>query len=372
MTRRALGETGEAVPRKVWSIDVARGGESAAADSQARGARPSLVAAPVAAFAPPARSAGSWKELAAAYLLGPFVVSLWHRGRRRLGWTIAGAVSGIAMAVVLARWTSIGEGLTSLPYGVLAWVLLVPLLILVLFTTWARAIGAAARLGRLRIPRWLAHPASVGALGFLVPGLGLLVAGERERAARTFWMLGPMLTSVVLLAEWRWLWTRSRIAETPGLSGPDLEVVFLIAGAAFAVTLFAWISQAMEGVRRAADIDRPAGRDSSGAALLVALIAFALAFRPEAAARCFDRMAAPLEADGLRVVPLLLWETAARIDPAAPAYLARAADLDVVLGWTDAAAEKRLTLKVRAAEYREVLREDRQRTPDESLASARP
>ncbi|MGQ0721267.1 MAG: hypothetical protein ACT4PE_06795 [Candidatus Eiseniibacteriota bacterium] len=337
--------------RKVWSIPLPRTG--ARPDAGAPGEprpRPQLVRSTPTPFPSPGRSR-SGKELLAAYLLGPFVVSLWSPRRHRLSWAIAGAVSAVLGVVFLTRGASLGQWLTSIPYGVLCWLIVVPLVTLLVFTTWACAIGTACRLGRPRPPRWLGHRASVGVLGLLVPGLGLLIVGEHRRAVRAFWILGPMIASAAVLGHSQWLWDRSRIADAPGIGGPDLEVAFLMSATVLFVALFAWISQALDGMRRVAgeaDVARP---DASGAALLVSLVAFVAAFRPDAAARCLHHVAAPLEADGLRVIPLVLWETAARIDPVTPVYLTRAADLDEALGMSEAASSKRRALELRARQH---------------------
>jgi hypothetical protein len=234
---------------------------------------------------------------------------------------------------------------------VLAWTLLVPLGLLAFVAAWAGAIDAASPRTRPKVPRWLAHPAGDGALGLLVPGLGLAIAGRGDRAGRAFWIVGPAATAAVVVAHWGWLLERSRVSSAPGLSAAHLEILLLVAIGVLFVAVLAWISQALDGARLASTGRDGSRADASGVALLVALIGLGLGFRPEAAAACLHRAAGPLETQGLRVIPLLLWETAARIDPVRATYVVRAAQLDDAIGRSDAAASKRRALALRAADY---------------------
>jgi len=293
-------------------------------------------------------------DVVTAYLLGPVSSAVWIRGRGRYVWNALGAVSAVTMLVFLLRPEAVSRGLSSEASGVAAWLLVIPLAILTLFTVWSRSVAAAAR--RVPVaPAALRSPVAVGLLGLLVPGLGHLLLGRAGRAARAFWLLGPLSVAAVIVANWRWLWFRNLAAEAPALSGPALEGILVGAGVALPLTLALWLSAAFDGARRAVPARVRGGGDAAGAALLAAVLLFAVGFRPMAAARCLDATASRLQATGFAATPLALAELAARLDPAEPRYLARAVELDEALGHDAAAADKRAILEKRTRAHLEVV-----------------
>jgi hypothetical protein len=210
-------------------------------------------------------------------------------------------------------------------------------------------------------PRWLRHPRTVVALGMLAPGLGHLIAGYPRRAACLLWVMGPLALATVVLAQWHWLWERSRSAVPPGISGPALEIVLIAATGVVILALLTWIVQALEGARRVSPNRRShAFADAVCVALLVSLVLFSATFRPVSLARSLGVASVALHRDGLCVIPLGLAEAAARLDRASPEYLAHAALLNDELGMTDAAQAKRDEIESRMERYAELIRRDRE------------
>ena len=134
----------------------------------------------------PARQLHYALLVALTYLLGPFALVLTERGRRGRAWLIAGTVAGLAgialtvwrvgiLARVEASWTAVVLG------GITSAVLMIG------FSAWARALlltrdpdASARKTRRQAFPTWLRKPAVLGGLGFVVPGLGLLLAGRGD------------------------------------------------------------------------------------------------------------------------------------------------------------------------------------------------
>jgi hypothetical protein len=226
-----------------------------------------------------------------------------------------------------------------------------------LATSWACAVAAAvdnrtAAAGRFRSR--MRRPWAVGVLGALVPGLGLLIAGYPKRAALTLGIVGPMAAAAVILLNWRWLWERNQFAASSGISGTALEITFLAAAGIVVVMLLIWIVQFLDGVRRVSTSRSRGFADAIGFALLVSIILFLTTFQPTPLAQNLYAAAASFQDDGFLVIPLALCETATRLDPASPAYLARAAELNEALGMKIQASAKREIIDRRAREYLEV------------------
>ena len=300
----------------------------------------------------------SWKRVVLAYLLGPVLVVSQVPGRSRLLWALLGPVSAAAAIALAVTGSRVTRWFETIPYGAALWLLAFPLVILLVATAWARCIAAA---GRHR-PRptsmyrpWMRDPRAVGFLGLVVPGLGLLLAGRRLRAAWAFWTVGPLAASAVILLHWRWLWTRSLADVPPGISGDALEGALLAAVVVFVVSALAWIVQALDGARRVGGETRRVRPDLVSAALVVTLALFALTARPASFARNLDLVSAGLQVEGLRVIPLGLSEIAIRLAPSDPGYLARAAELNEQLGMRNAAFGRRLILQHRARQYMEAV-----------------
>lgn len=305
-----------------------------------------------------------WLRVVRAYLLGPFALTLWPRGRFRLAWAVAGAASMVAVVSLVAGRADFAAWIDSVPNGLLLWIAVVSAAFVTAATAWSRAVHLAGRdyptLAVLS-PNWLRRPRAVCALGMLVPGLGLLVAGYPRRAALLLWAAGPLALAIFTLSQWRWLWERGQSAVPPGISGPSLEIFLVAATGVVAVGLLTWIVQALDGARRVSSMRRsPAFANAVSLALLVSLALFSMTYRPVSLAQSLGAAAVALHRDGLRVIPLGLAEAAARLDPASPEYLAHAALLNDELGMKDAAQAKRDTLERRMKKYAELIRRDRE------------
>jgi hypothetical protein len=224
--------------------------------------------------------------------------------------------------------------------GVLKWLLIVPALGFALATAWARAIGLVMSSRAARFPdgvRWVRRPVVVGAAGLIVPGLGLLLSGRPRLGAWMFGLLAPLAACALVLAHAPRLWTLPSPASMSGISRPDLETVFLAATGCTAVILFAWIVQALDGIRRVTPAPSSTLSGLVSAGLLVALVLFGVGFRPVVVAEQLHSAGTRFQRDGWRVVPLVLSEAAYRLDPATPEYLSRAAALHGDLGRNEAA-----------------------------------
>lgn len=297
-------------------------------------------------------SSRPWGRLATALFLGPIAAVLWlptPRGRTR--WL---AISGVCLAIVV---TLVGTGWPFLAgtaessKGVFKWLVVAPALGFAFASVWVRAFGLVMARRRAYLPAgipWLRHPGVVGAAGLVVPGLGLLLAGCPRLGARMFGLLAPLAAAAIVLTHAPWLWALRAVAPNPGISGPGLETVFVSATGCVVVIALTWIFQALDGVRRAAPNPSPAVSGLVSASLLAALAVFSVCFRPADLADQLDSLGAKFQCDGWQVVPLLLSETASRLDPATPDYLARAAHLHSALGRYKAAGDRRDLLVERA------------------------
>jgi hypothetical protein len=346
---------------KVWVIGehAARGSRSGApADRDATERAPIRRASSTNVTRPRPASAGrpsprsAWLHVAAAYALGPLTVACWVPRVRRLPWAIAGAGSVAAAVALLAGWPSFLSWTEGRHAGVPIWVAVVAVVAGGLAVTWSRAIAAVGTRHPLRAPEWLRHPRAVVTLGLLVPGLGLYLVGRRRAAARVFALLGPMAASALVLSHGSWLWELGRTGSAAGLSGNSLELVLLGAAGALAALLLVWLVQALEGARRASLVLGETRSDSLSFALLAALAMLALTPQGAPLGRCLHDASVALRAGGFRIIPLVLCETAVRLDPASPAYLADAVEMNERLGRVDRARAERALLEARADELR--------------------
>jgi hypothetical protein len=355
---RWFSEQGE-VMGKVWVIDTIK--KAAPKTNPIPRTRP----APVEAAAKPKKNGGKkngganpWKRVLASYLTGPISVAVWMHGPGRKTWMVTGlACIAIAMLLVTSG-ASIGASLLDQSYGVLFWLVVVPLAIVALATAWTLAIDRAGRgktIPASWYPNWIRRPWSIFLCGLMVPGLGLRIAGRPKYAARVFWIVGPLAAALVIILNSRRLWHRSLSGIPAGISGPSLETIFVIATVGGVVMLLAWIVQALDGSRRVSNRRSVAGSNVVSIVLLVTLVLGAVSFRPIEFARDLDVAGTALRAEGFRLIPLKLSEAAARLDPAAPVYVADAAELAKELGMTELAREKREILERRMETYMAIL-----------------
>jgi hypothetical protein len=285
-------------------------------------------------------------------------------------WLALGAGSVLAAIFLLLRWSAFAAWVQASSNGLIVWIATVSIVILTVATAWSRAVAVAAR-GRSTLasisPQKLRHPFIVGALGAILPGFGQVILGHFRRAACIMWLTGPLAAAVVILANWRWLWSRSQAPAPPGIMGTNLESLFITAAVICILVSFTLIVQALDGARRFSAVSRSrVFTDAVGIALVAALAIFAATFRPALLGQSLGEASITLHNDGFHLIPLGLAEAAIRLDPANPAHLANAAVINEEFGMMNEAEAKRLTLERRMEKYVDIVR-DNNRAAEMSL-----
>jgi hypothetical protein len=296
-----------------------------------------------------------------AYAFGPVMSAVWSTGRRAIVWWILGPGSLAAIITLAALWSSFNSWLERVPNGVVVWLTVVAVVVLSIVTAWARAISTvhfARPAGSSRRPKWMSDPRLAAGFGMLVPGLGLMAAGRSIRAACAFWIVGPIAVAALVLINRDWLWERGRSSVTPGISGNALEVALLVAAGVAVAALVAWLVQALDAARLLSSGRSQAAANAASIVLLLSLTVLIATSRPASLARNLHTTSTALRLDGYKIIPLALCETATRLDPVTPVYLADAAELNEAMGMKEAAFDKRYVIERRAQEYLKIIRED--------------
>jgi hypothetical protein len=294
------------------------------------------------------------KALLMAYLAGPITISRYLQGRSGLVWAAAGFGSIIAGFILLMVSSRLDAWVETTSFGLVWWLLIVPPLVLFIGLVWARSVAAAGckhRVAFSRLPRRVRSSATIAAAGLLVPGLGLMLSGRPRYAGWAFALIAPLATAAVLFGRWHWLWHRARTPVPAGVSASTMEIILAVTVAVAAVAAFLWLLQALDGARRVSRSRSFAAADTASLALLMSLAVFSVAFRPATVARNLHGTAVALRLEGYRLIPLGLSETAVRLDPASPVYLAETAELYDLMGKPEKTLEKRRILEARANEY---------------------
>ncbi|MFO7652668.1 MAG: hypothetical protein R6X25_02495 [Candidatus Krumholzibacteriia bacterium] len=315
------------------------------------------AAAARAAFgSPAARPARPWPRrpdllLVLIYLLGPLGLLLMPEGRRGRRWIAAALVSSLGTAALAWGWSRAlqlaggGDG-AILARAILALALLATDLVL-----WTRSLALAGRYGRdvrRRVSWRLRRPLVLGAIGFLVPGLGLYLAGFPRRAAAALATAGTAAIAILAGIHAAWWWTVRAAAGAEPMRG--LEWVILVSAAMIAAGAFVSVVLALGGARLAAGqpaLRRLAVGDRLHMALLAALAAFFILFDADRVARQLDAFAVSLRDAELAVIPLQLERAAAALDPSEPRYVLEVAALHDALGRPDRAASLRTEVVAR-------------------------
>jgi hypothetical protein len=312
-----------------------------------------------------------------SYLAGPYAILTTRRGRENRFWIVLAILSFTGAAVLFARANKIFASPHGAGIGFVVWLCIACLAAALGFATWARG---AFLLGRhkgwllRRLPAWLRHPGTAGALGLVIPGFGLFIAQHPRRAACA--LLAACATVIAALVLWQApdLWRLSRAGILVG-HGDILERIFLVMGTVGAFGALAWIAQALDGARlagyRAEGAPAPRGEGPSGrhgegpsrrngdwatVALVLAIAALPVAFKPSHVAETLARFAVSLRDDGLRVIPLAATQAAMRLDPSRPEYAVQAIELNEALGRMTAAMALRQDLADRWKPYERMLR----------------
>lgn len=272
-------------------------------------------------------------RLTLTYLLGPFALLLWSRGRGNAFWTVVSVFSGLGAVALAWRWPQLlalgssGSLLIPLLTGA-------GLIALLAFSAWARALHlafASRTRSHTSLPVWMRTGWAVTGLGLLVPGLGLYLAGKRGRAVAALWAFWPVFLAALVLANaaatWRWL---LRSLHTPG----QLEMFeYLVAGAAavLVVGYLGWLVQALAGLHlkaRLAGSVAGAHGDRYALALLAAVVALVVFTSPADVASLLHQTSLELHQEGFAVLPLQLARTAHGLDPEDTAYYGTLASLE--------------------------------------------
>jgi hypothetical protein len=213
-------------------------------------------------------------------------------------------------------------------------------------------VTAARRCGEGPLARRPSRrPLLAGLVGLLAPGLGLLLAGRWIRSAATIVVVGLGATAALVLTRAPGWWHAHREDGQPALID-DLALERILLGLAAVVTVGAigWFVSALEAGRLAAGprtVRAVSGADRVPAALLLALVALAVFFRPADLARGLDRATGTLSAHELRLTALATARAAAWLAPADPLLELRVAERLDALGRADAAATIRHRLRDR-------------------------
>ncbi len=311
---------------------------------------PALGASQTAGRDPGIRS-GASRHIALAYALGPLYLLLTRPSTGTGIWAVLGLAAAGAGAAAMAQRTELMLRAADADLGVVPLVAGIWLLTVLGSTAWALALVEAGR----RVPEGgvgQRNSSFAAAGGFLLPGLSLLLAGCRHRAAMALWTVGPLAGALVTLGHGPWLWYLNAGMGERGIPGEFLEYVFLASLFVVLGGCFAWLVQALEGMRRGAPAgDRHAHGQPLALALIVVIGLFLATFRPAKTAETLDHFAVAMRLDGLRVIPLYLELGAVRLDPATPLFALRAAELYAELGWPDEARHLRDMLHGRWSSY---------------------
>jgi hypothetical protein len=294
-----------------------------------------------------------WITAVRAYGLGPLSLIIWPRERKRGGWAVASAVSVALTGLLAVEWTAYWQRAMRFEHGPAIWAASVAVVILAVTTVWSRAVATSPPF--VAWPRRLRSIGSIGVLGLMLPGLGLLIAGRRWRAALAVWSAGLLAAAAVVVLHWRSLAAVSAghdIGAEAGAAAASTEIALIVAGICAGVGLLAWLVQALDGVRVVSPFVRSNPLANRLALALLASLGLLVAtFQPVFCARHLSAAATRLREHRLRLIPLALCEAAASLDPSEPSYLVEAASLCEALGRADDAAEKRAVLRRRAEHY---------------------
>jgi hypothetical protein len=299
-----------------------------------------------------------------AYALGPLAPLVLRQDRpvRNIVWACLGLAAVPLWVGMFTLWGDVAPWVASGRLPFLAWFAGVGALTAFTFAAWSRAVflaGWDARFFPERLPVLLTNPAATLISGIVTPGCGLLLHNAPRRAALALWNAGVCAMAVLTVLHARLLW-KANTASTSGQLAPrTLEYVLLGALALAALGVLVWIGTALDGGRLAAHRSghRMQGRGEwLVLGVLVALVAFAVTFRPAAMARELDRASGRMQAAGMEILPVLGATAATKLDPAQPTYALRLAELHEGLENAETAAAIRADLEARWMAYRRALR----------------
>lgn len=296
-----------------------------------------------------------------SYLAGPYTILTTRHGRENKFWVVLAILSATGAAVLFARANRLFAAPNGSGIDFIIWLSVACVAALAGFATWARGAFLLGRhKGHLlrKLPASLRHPGTAGVLGLVIPGFGLFVAQHPRRAAAALLSACAAVVAAIVLWHAPALWRLSQAGILVEHS-EILERIFLVMGAGGALGALAWIFQALDGARLAGD--RTEGTpvrhgDRAAAALVIAIAALLVTFKPARVAETLDRFAISLSEDGLRIIPLAALDAAMRLDPSRPEYVVRAIELNEAFGRPTAALALRRDLAERWKPYERMLR----------------
>jgi len=307
--------------------------------------------------APPAKSKLHFATLVAlTYLLGPLAIGLTPRGRRQKGMIGLAAASALATAIlVLGKFAGLVEG--GRVGSVWLWGALAAIAVIGGFTVWARALHLVGREGiphLNKMPHWLRRGRTISGLGLLAPGSGLLLSGRSDRAAIVLWLLWPVALAAVILLNASGLWNHHLDSGWLASSGPQLEVIFMIAAGFLALGFLGHIAQALEGMRQVLvepGLKTRVKGDYYALAVVASVVVMVVVANPVQMANQLDVGGDILREDGFQVIPLQLTLAASRLDPSKPEYSLQAMELYADLGQAEKSAALRTDLDQNLSQY---------------------
>jgi len=198
-------------------------------------------------------------------------------------------------------------------------------------------------------PVWLGVGAALvtSVLAALVlNALGVAFEGRGEEIFEGFAML---LAAGVL--TWMIFWMQRQGREVQAELERDVRQAVSI-GSAWALFSLAFVAVVREGIETVLFLTAAAFTATPAQTLIGgALGAFAASFRSHAVAHDLDAQASALHAEGFRLIPWGLCESAAHLDPLTPRYQVRAAELAAELGMNGVAGARWESLEKRSEEW---------------------
>jgi hypothetical protein len=244
---------------------------------------------------------------------------------------------------------------------------------------WSRAVLRTVRDERFqpeRMPRLLRTSWVAGALGMMVPGLGLAIAGRARRAALALWIGTQVVFASVVLAHAGLVWTWNTKSGADALPKTFVEGLFIACALVVTAGALLWIASALEGARVHQRSNGPrlsrllAPGDAVAVALVLSLVAAATVIRPARVAQDLDAYAGWLRASGAQLIPLGLESAAAAFDAGRPEYAMRVAELYTEMGHEEKAQAIQDRLRERWEAYAQMLLQET--ATSRTLMPARP
>ena len=330
--------------------------------------------------AQPRRPFRPGRALAGLYALGGMAPLALRVGPRQFFWAALWIVALTAWVTLAWFWEPVRAMMTSARLPILPFLVAIVLVHFMGSLAWSRAVLRTVRDERFQpeqLPRQVRNAWVAGALGLVVPGLGLAIAGRARRAALAIWLATQVAFAAVVLAHASLLWTWNAKSGVDALPSSFVEGLFIACAVIAAAGALLWIAGALEGARIQLQ-PREGGRtwrylapgDGVALALVLSLVAAIAVVRPGQVAHDLDAYAGWLRTSGARLIPLGLESAASAIDSGRPEYAMRVAELYSELGHEEKAQVIQDRLRERWEAYAQMLLQ--QTATSRTLSPARP